>query len=124
MQKCVCAQACLTLWYPVDSPPGSSVCGIFQATILVVDWHFLLQGVFLTQGSNLHLLESPALASGFFTTSATWDVEDVGSIPGLGRFPGGGDGNPFQYSCLGNPMDSGAWRGHRVHGEVSMQSSP
>ena len=69
-------------------------------------------------------LESPALASGFFTTSATWDVEEVGSIPGSGRFPRGGDGNPLQYSCLGNPMDSGDWRGHRVHGEVSMQSSP
>ena len=35
---------------------------------------------------------------------------DVGSIPGLGRSPEGGNGNPFQYSCLGNPMDSGAWR--------------
>ena len=31
------------------------------------------------------------------------DTEDVGSIPGLGRSPGGGNGNPFQYSCLGNP---------------------
>ena len=30
---------------------------------------------------------------------------DVGSIPGLGRFPGEENGNPFQYSCLGNPMD-------------------
>ena len=35
---------------------------------------------------------------------------DVGSIPGLGRCPGGGNGNPLQYSCLGNPMDRGAWR--------------
>ena len=33
-----------------------------------------------------------------------------GSIPGWGRFPGGGNGNPLQYSCLGNPMDRGAWR--------------
>ena len=31
------------------------------------------------------------------------------SIPGSGRFPGGGNGNPLQYSCLGNPMDRGAW---------------
>ena len=31
-------------------------------------------------------------------------------IPGLGRSPGGGNGNPFQYSCLGNPMDRGAWQ--------------
>ena len=34
---------------------------------------------------------------------------DTGSIPGLGRSPGGGDGNPLQYSCLGNPLDRGAW---------------
>ena len=34
---------------------------------------------------------------------------DLGSIPGLGRSPGGGHGNPFQYSCLENPMDRGAW---------------
>ena len=36
------------------------------------------------------------------------DVRDVGLIPGLGRFPGGGNGNSFQYSCLENPMDRGA----------------
>ena len=39
----------------------------------------------------------------------------VGSIPGLGRSPGEGNGNPLQYSCLGNPMDGGAWRA-AVHG--------
>ena len=35
---------------------------------------------------------------------------DVGSIPGSGRPPGGENGNPLQYSCLGNPMERGAWR--------------
>ena len=35
------------------------------------------------------------------------DVRDVGSIPGSGRAPGGGHGNPLQYSCLENPMDRG-----------------
>ena len=35
---------------------------------------------------------------------------DTGSTPGLGRSPGGGNGNPIQYSCLGNPMDRGSWR--------------
>ena len=35
---------------------------------------------------------------------------DVGLIPGSGRSPGGGHGNPLQYSCLENPMDRGAWR--------------
>ena len=36
--------------------------------------------------------------------------EDSGLIPGLGRSPGEGHGNPFRYSCLKNPMDRGAWR--------------
>ena len=38
------------------------------------------------------------------------DLTDVGSIPGLGRSPGGGQGNPLQYSCLENPTDRGAWQ--------------
>ena len=36
-------------------------------------------------------------------------TRDAGLIPGLGRAPGEGDGNPLQYSCLGNPTDRGAW---------------
>ena len=43
------------------------------------------------------------------------EVGDLGSIPGSGKFPAGGHGNPFQYSCLENPMDRGAW-GATVHG--------
>ena len=44
------------------------------------------------------------------------DIRDAGSIPGLGRSPGGGDGNPFEYSCLENPKDRGVWWAivHRV----------
>ena len=43
-------------------------------------------------------------------------VRDAGSIPGLGKSPGGGHGNPLQYSCLENPVDRGAWQAtvHRV----------
>ena len=37
------------------------------------------------------------------------DASDVGSIPGLEGYPGEGNGNPFQYFCLGNPMDREAW---------------
>ena len=37
------------------------------------------------------------------------DVRDAGLIPGSGRSPGRGHVNPLQYSCLGNPMDKGAW---------------
>ena len=40
---------------------------------------------------------------------------DLGSVPGLGRFPGEGNGNPLQYSCLENSMDRGTWWG-TVHG--------
>ena len=43
------------------------------------------------------------------------NVGDLGSIPGSGRSPGEGNGNTLQYSCLGNPMDGGAWQ-TTVHG--------
>ena len=46
---------------------------------------------------------------------------DVGSIPGLGRSPGGGHGNPLQYSCLENPIDRGAWQA-TVHGVAKSQT--
>ena len=48
---------------------------------------------------------SPALAGGFFTTSATCKVRNLGSIPGFGRSPGVGKGYPLQYSGLENSMD-------------------
>ena len=38
------------------------------------------------------------------------NAEDTSSIPGLGRSPGEGNGNPLQYSCQGKPTDRGAWR--------------
>ena len=46
---------------------------------------------------------------------------DVGLIPGLGRSPGGGNGNPLQYSSLGNTMDRGAWW-TSVHGAAKGQT--
>ena len=46
---------------------------------------------------------------------STCNAGDLGSIPGSGRFPGGGHGNPFQYSCLESPMNRGAWWA-TVHG--------
>ena len=42
---------------------------------------------------------------------STCDAGDRGSIPGSGRSPGEGNGNPLQHSCLENPMDRGAWQG-------------
>ena len=49
------------------------------------------------------------------------NVRDVGSIPESGRSPGEGNGNPLQDSCLGNPMDRGAWR-VTVHGVARSQT--
>ena len=41
--------------------------------------------------------------------ASVYNAGDLGSIPGLGRSPGEGNGNPLQYYCLENPMDRGAW---------------
>ena len=46
---------------------------------------------------------------------SVYNAEDPGSIPGLEKAPEEGHGDPLQYSCLGNPMDRGAWRA-TVHG--------
>ena len=51
------------------------------------------------------------------------DEGDLGSIPGPGRSPGGGHGNPLQYSCLESPMDKGAWKA-TVHGVAQSQTQP
>ena len=53
------------------------------------------------------------------------DARDTGLIPGLGRSPGGGNGNPLQYSCLGNHMGRGAWWAvvHRVKKELDTTES-
>ena len=47
--------------------------------------------------------------------ASAYNAGDPGSIPGLGRSPGEGNGNPFQYSCLENPKDQEAWQA-TVHG--------
>ena len=47
--------------------------------------------------------------------------EDLGSVSGLGRSPGEGNGNPLQYSCLENPSDGGAWWA-TVHGATKSQT--
>ena len=82
-------------------------------------WHFLPPSAFLlwcikfppVSYLALHValvVKNPPVLAG--------DVRDVASIPGSGRSPGGGHGNPLQYSCLENPMDRGAGQAlvHRV----------
>ena len=60
-------------------------------------------------------------AGGSDSEESPCSAGDPGSIPGLGRSPGGGHGNPLQYSCLENPMDRGAWRA-TVHGVAKSQT--
>ena len=57
------------------------------------------------------------------TSANAGDVRDAGSIPASGRSPGGGHGNPLQYSCRENPMDRGAWQAtvHRVAESDTME---
>ena len=52
---------------------------------------------------------------------SAYNVGDPGSVPGLGRSPGEGNGNPLQYSCLENPMDGEAWW-TTVHGVAKSQT--
>ena len=54
-------------------------------------------------------MDFPGGSVGKESTCNAGDAEDVGSIPGLGRSPGGGHGSTLQYSYLENPMDRGAW---------------
>ena len=49
------------------------------------------------------------MSGGSEVKASACNVGDLGSIPGLGRFPGEGNGNTLQYSCLENLMDGGAW---------------
>ena len=71
--------------------------------------------LYLPNGRGL-LRGFPGGANGKGPPANAGNIRDVGSIPGSGRSPGGGHGNPLQYSCLENPTDRGAWQAtvHRV----------
>ena len=63
---------------------------------------FYLVGIFRTDFPG-------GLPGGSDGKASVYNAGDLGSSPGLGRFPGEENGNPLQYSCLENPMDGGAW---------------
>ena len=67
-------------------------------------------------GSLRHIAGFPWWLSSKESVCKSGAAGDVGLIPGSGRSPGGGHGNPLQYSCLKNPMNRGVWQGlvHRV----------
>ena len=65
--------------------------------------------------TQLNFLNSSVPPGGAEVKASACNVGDLGSIPGSGRYPGEGNSNPLQYSCLENPMDRGAWWA-TVHG--------
>ena len=76
---------------------------------------FLCLLTYLLPPRNQHIY-SLAFPGGSDGKASVYNVRDLGSIPGLGRLPGEGNGNPLQYSCLENPMDGGAWVQATIHG--------
>ena len=84
---------------------------------LVMDkeaWHAAIHGVAksrtqLSDWTELNWKISQDLPGGSNGKASVYNAGDLGSIPGSGRFPGEGNGNPLQYSCLENPMNRGAW---------------
>ena len=93
----------------------------FHDQIVKTDWQGRLNITHYQRNANQNYNE----AGGFFPTvpsrkplgnhlGSPWEIpraaRDMGSIPGSGRSPGEGNGNPLQYSCLENPMDRGAWQ--------------
>ena len=63
-----------------------------------------------------YIYKNMGFPSGSDGKESTCNVEDLGSIPGLGRSPGGGHGNPFQYFCLGNPHGQRSLTGYNPWG--------
>ena len=82
-----------------------SMNSFLRSFIFPVDSSFFMFSVIPSFPKYLHLL----MPGGSDGKESACNVRDLGSIPGLGRSPGEGHGNPLQYSCLENPMDRGAW---------------
>ena len=82
--------------------------------------HFLLISLRLTL-ADLILSALPIFPGGSEVKVSACNTGDLGLIPGSGRSLGEGNGNPFQYSCLDNPMDRGAWWA-TVHGVAKSQT--
>ena len=90
--------------------PSSEYSGLISFRM---DWFDFLA----VQGTLKSLLQQHSLKAsilwclpgGSEVKASAWNAGDLGSIPGSGRSPGEGNGNPLQYSCLENPMEGGAW---------------
>ena len=116
---CLVAKSCLTLLRPCGQEPARLLCPWdFPGKNTEVGCHFLLKGMFLTQKLNPSLLHwLPWWLSGKESACQSGDSD---SIPGLGRSPGEGNGNPFQYSCLENPHEQRSLVGYSPWGHKEL----
>ena len=96
-----CLSLCASLPFAVSSSSykDTSPTGLGPTLLNSVIYWILLNSVISLKG----------FPGGLVVKNLPANAGDAGLIPGLGRSPGGGNGNPLQYSCLGNPMDRGAW---------------
>ena len=85
--------------------------GVFPIMVRICSWCLSVHGAFpITVHVYPRCMCKPNdFPGGSDDKVSAYSVGDPGSIPGLGRFPGEGNGNPLQYSCLENPMDRGTW---------------
>ena len=75
--------------------------------LMISGWDVTLQ---ILEFCRAHgFIETLDFPGGSEVKASAWNAGDRGSIPGLGRSPGEGNGNTLQYSCLENPMEGGAW---------------
>ena len=99
--------------------PRRATCGLVAPTLdrVALSWFSEIR----LEKEYLCLIHGWGFPGGSADKELDHNAGDVGSIPGLKRSPGGGDGNPFQYFCLENPMDRGAWH-TTVHGVTKSQT--
>ena len=131
LRRAVSSCACVLSWDPMNFiSPGFSVSGIFQARIL--EW----VAISYYRGSSLprdqtqvscvsciwqaDSLPLSHLGSSFDSKESSCNVGYLGSIPGLGRSPGGGHGNPLQYSCLENAHGQRSLVGYGSWGRIEL----
>ena len=115
-------QARILEWVALPSSRGSSRpkdqtrISYISCTVRHVLYHLGSPGTNKSSDSTYTEMGFPGGTSGKEPTANAGDITDAGSTSGLGISPGGGHGNPLQYSCLENPMDRGVWwlTAHRV----------
>ena len=96
--------------------PRHTGCTIIHPEVIVFLLHKSIQ-----VGINSRLRGGPICPDGSDVKASACNAGDLGSIPGSGRSPGEGNGNPLQYSCLENPTDRGTWWA-TVHGVAKSQT--